>query len=358
MNDQPPHQPITLEQVRDYHRQFHYTESKQLVEEGKLAGQVHILHELETKSGHAPLHVSIVDNVYIVGKHALLLTQRGQVIRESVVYSHVDLAIKDVDLVEISEKNSFYMHGQFLPLCGVWSEGFWHWLMEYIPIILHAKLAGFNGFYMVAPYVPKYIIDTISLLGIGRNQLLIYDGTPWLVEKIFLPERLPASDTLFNYPGVIKLLRETLLHAAGVEQEAVKRKIYISRADAHKGRRILNEPALIQLLEKYGFDIVCMGTLSLREQINLMANTNVLVGPHGAGMAHCLFMPEKSLVIEIFSPQYIAPCMLPVVDYLKHNYHMALPIFAGKEYPHGQEVEANLSLIETILRSEGYLPKT
>lgn len=41
--------------------------------------------------------------------------------------------------------------------------------------------------------------------------------------------------------------------------------------------------------------------LSMREQVSLIADTDVLVAMHGAGLTHILFLPEHAAVVEMFS---------------------------------------------------------
>ena len=345
--------PITLDHIVNYYLAHRYTDAKDLVNNKEVAGEIITLPQISKIPNVPELHLSILENTIMVGKYGLLISQQGQLIRESVIYGHIDEAIKGVEIFEISPNNCHYLDGEFLPLCGYWSEGFWHWVMEYIPLILHAKLAGFNGIYVLSADAPQFVIDTIHLLGIDPQQVVLYDGTPWVMKKVWLPRRLPASgNLLIEYPGTLKLLRESLLMGANANNSDLKKRVYISRRDAPKGRRIVNEESLIAMLEHYGFNSVTMSSFTFEEQIKYMANAEVLIGPHGAGMAHCLFMPERSLIIEMFSPQYIAPCMLPVTNLLKHRYHMALPTFTADVYPHGKEIEANLMLIETILKAE------
>lgn len=50
------------------------------------------------------------------------------------------------------------------------------------------------------------------------------------------------------------------------------------------------------------FNIVDFAKLSLKEQIELSRNTDVLVGVMGAGMTHILFLPEDSTVVELMTP--------------------------------------------------------
>ena len=40
--------------------------------------------------------------------------------------------------------------------------------------------------------------------------------------------------------------------------------------------------------------------LTLREQVACAAKTDVMVGPHGAGLTHTLFMPDRAHLVEVF----------------------------------------------------------
>ena len=46
--------------------------------------------------------------------------------------------------------------------------------------------------------------------------------------------------------------------------------------------------------------------LSFQEQVNLIGNTDVLIGVHGNGLSHILFLPENAAAIEIFPPDTLA----------------------------------------------------
>jgi hypothetical protein len=45
---------------------------------------------------------------------------------------------------------------------------------------------------------------------------------------------------------------------------------------------------------------VDFSTLSLEEQIYVDATTDVMIGPHGAGLMHNVFMPDRAALIELF----------------------------------------------------------
>ncbi|KAF8067941.1 hypothetical protein FPV67DRAFT_1416086 [Lyophyllum atratum] len=87
---------------------------------------------------------------------------------------------------------------------------------------------------------------------------------------------------------------------------------YISRQDA--GSRALlpaDHEALVKALVDLEAEGICefhearMEDLSLREQIELPARSTIIIGVHGNGLTHQLWMPESphSSIFEIFDPQ-------------------------------------------------------
>ncbi|KAK0715991.1 hypothetical protein B0H67DRAFT_582158 [Lasiosphaeris hirsuta] len=52
------------------------------------------------------------------------------------------------------------------------------------------------------------------------------------------------------------------------------------------------------------FHVVDLAALSLREQVALVQDSDVLVGHHGAGMTHVLFLPAEAAAVEIFPPVF------------------------------------------------------
>ena len=69
-------------------------------------------------------------------------------------------------------------------------------------------------------------------------------------------------------------------------------------------RKISNEEELLMSLRQkfHGFDIALVNfeTYSITAQLELSANTDILIGMHGAGLTHMMFMPKHSGVIELF----------------------------------------------------------
>lgn len=76
--------------------------------------------------------------------------------------------------------------------------------------------------------------------------------------------------------------------------------VYVSRRELR--RAIANEDQLMPMLEKYQIIYVEPQKLSAEEKIRLFNMSDVIVGAWGAASCNCVFMPEKSIVIELCNP--------------------------------------------------------
>jgi len=72
-------------------------------------------------------------------------------------------------------------------------------------------------------------------------------------------------------------------------------------------RKIRNEAQLLRVVQKryptYRVKGVQIDLLDMRQQLNYIVNTDVLIGMHGAGLTHALFLPRRSALIEL-APYY------------------------------------------------------
>lgn len=67
-------------------------------------------------------------------------------------------------------------------------------------------------------------------------------------------------------------------------------------------RNIVNIDEVVAYLRATGIElnwIKEMGELTFQQQVEAMANTGVLLGIHGAGLANAMFMPAHSVLVEV-----------------------------------------------------------
>jgi predicted O-methyltransferase YrrM len=224
--------------------------------------------------------------------------------------------------------------------------------MENLPVVLLSEEKGFDGYYIIPN--TRFARESLELLGVSHERIIEHQGEDFYVETLYIPKKIPGW-RLDEFPEVIDKLRNRLLESAGFIDEKTKKRIYISRNKLGSQRRIvINEDALLKLLEEFGFETIYTEEMSLKEQILTMANAEALITPHGSGMVHTLFMPHGSLVIELFAPTYINPCMLSVIKHLRHRYYMVTSYLnkVPPVYDHGWDIEAYLNVIEITMERE------
>jgi hypothetical protein len=85
-------------------------------------------------------------------------------------------------------------------------------------------------------------------------------------------------------------------------KESTKR-IYVSRNDARL-RRVLNEKSFMPKLEALGFQRVLLADEPIARQVALFRQAEIVVAPHGAGLAHIAWCKPGTKIIEFFpSPE-------------------------------------------------------
>lgn len=83
------------------------------------------------------------------------------------------------------------------------------------------------------------------------------------------------------------------------------KRIYVSRGTAPNTRRVIQEEALMRLLEERGFVHLDPLSLSVRDQIDQYHAAEVIVAPHGAALTNLVFARPGVKVLEIFPASYV-----------------------------------------------------
>jgi capsular polysaccharide biosynthesis protein len=121
----------------------------------------------------------------------------------------------------------------------------------------------------------------------------------------------------------MKLYRDTIRQALTSEPSSTKKRILIARKPGTKVRRIINHDEVVEMTTALGFQTVYFEELALREQLHLATSAEAMIGAHGSGLCHLLFMDELSTVVEIFPFERRQACdcyeMLATIP--RHRYH-------------------------------------
>lgn len=207
--------------------------------------------------------------------------------------------------------------GPFLVAFDEWSMGYFHWMTEFIPrlfmsralvaectVVLPAISNGISSrstahrsLIKIPAVVPRADYMTGSLAPFRLTR--VYQHTarvPLKTSHLYLSSHLAPSG---NYNDeVMRLIRDFYLDAYVQHRGKPNRLVYVTRQQAAR-RFIQNEGAIIEVLRSHGFEILALESLTFADQVQLLAETRVLVGQHGAALTNLLFMQEGTSVIEL-----------------------------------------------------------
>lgn len=198
------------------------------------------------------------------------------------------------------------------------NNNFSHWLLESVArALLFRPFDDGSWSYLTPTLKAPWKRQTLELIGLGRDRVIEVEpvGLARFSEVIAVSRGMTRTREFV--PAAIHALaalgrscaRRELISGDDVsgredrfEQGIGQRRLYVSRASTNV-RGVSNEPAVVELFEQHGFEVVRMETLPFAEQVELFAAASVVAGPHGAGMTGVLFCPPDALVIELQGEQ-------------------------------------------------------
>jgi capsular polysaccharide biosynthesis protein len=259
-------------------------------------------------------------NSLLFGHKGLVLTANHQVFQE--FSHHFGIA----SLKKFIRKRPFYtftatakkIPGLGAVLVSPESHNYYHWLNDVLPRIrLYELVLDQIDHFCVASNVPAKFLYILKDFGIpDRKILLVKDKEKLHFDHLYVAS-LPGSEGRSPQWAVDYVREKLLKKAAPIEP---LKKLYFKRGE-NAGRKVLNESAIINILENNGFLIEDPGGLSIDEQVALVQQAKIAISAHGAALSNLLFSPDNLTVIELFSPDYFrTDCFYTLSAILKLNY--------------------------------------
>jgi hypothetical protein len=179
---------------------------------------------------------------------------------------------------------------------------FTHWMLDTLPRLLFVQqtegsLDAYDHF-VFATVHSKFHKATLDALGIDLSRVVTRDqvGTLFATET-FTYVSAPRANFVAHdrvYDAVAGLFMDDF---SPLPQT---RRLYISRKKATR-RRILNEDALMPLLERHRFEILHLEDMSIREAAATMRAASHVLAVHGAGLSNLIFAQPGTRVMELYS---------------------------------------------------------
>jgi hypothetical protein len=117
------------------------------------------------------------------------------------------------------------------------------------------------------------------------------------IEYVQLPGCLWHPDSI-SEPWMYSYVRDLYKHIWESVPKEKGKFVYISRKNA-RTRRVEQEDEVQKILVSLGFKIYYLETMTFEEQIKLFRSAEIIVGAHGAGLAHLIFCESQTYVVEI-----------------------------------------------------------
>ena len=189
---------------------------------------------------------------------------------------------------------------ELISLTSRCDTGFFHWMMDSLPKVILAEACGFTGNYLIpASSTAPWAEESLALVGISSSRLIPHASLDTRVCRLFIPTYFSGYNAHHNKP-FIKLYRDTVRRTISIEPRRSNERILIARKSETKVRRILNHDEVRHIAEEFGFQTVYFEDLSFQDQLQKALSAEAIIGAHGSGLCHSLFMDEGSALIELF----------------------------------------------------------
>lgn len=231
---------------------------------------------------------------------------------------------------------------------------FAHWLYDVLPrldLLRRAGLVPRGARFLTPPIDAEFKSTSLRLLGVASEDCIGVDR----------PVAIAASTMSASSghrihgrvePWIPQFLRDSFQRR--YPQSGLR--LYVNRRDT-KSRRLLNETALESVLVQRGFLSISAADYDFQEKVDLFSSADIVVAPHGAGLASIAFCPPGTNVVEIYDDFWFHPWFQDVASAmdLRHTavcaLHSARRTWLPDDLRHVKvDVERVVGTVDGILR--------
>ena len=277
---------------------------------------------------------------HLLGPSGVGLTASGRWISDTI--SHAQPISGDLGPVETEFEQRVlrlrrksaptYDRRRVLPLISD-HRSYYHWMVECLPKLrlleLYIERTGHEPAILIDDNPHSFVIQTLELAGYPSERLDTWSGNELHIDSLLVPihrSHILDYDTpdQSNYqPSRADLhwLRDRLRGNASVASGSGDKRIYVSRQQvpAERGRKVLNYETLERVLDEFRFESYTVEELPFAEQVQLFADADVIMGPHGAGLFNMIFS-ENPTIVELFPEGMLRPYFYFIAEMMNFEY--------------------------------------
>jgi hypothetical protein len=180
-----------------------------------------------------------------------------------------------------------------------------HWLYDVLPRLHLLRLAGFvtpDAHYLLPPIDAEFKRTSLDRLGIDPGKCIEISGPVSIAGDTIAASSGHRSHGRVE-PWIPEFLRDAFLLGAAPQTGL---RLYVNRRDT-RIRRVLNERALESALALRGFRSISAADYDFQEKVDLYRSAEIIVAPHGAGLANIAFCSPDTQIIEIDGTDWSNP---------------------------------------------------
>jgi hypothetical protein len=211
-----------------------------------------------------------------------------------------------------------------ISLIGQCSGNYAHWLTETLPKLALISLQEEyrNVPLLIDELIHPNIVESIKKIGGGDRKIYTLPNFHWIKVKhlvyleptAYVPVRTrdlinlqimphPKPDLFIFSQPALSILRQVTYSVLRIERKVYRRNrmVFFIRTpqNSSNGRHLINQNALIKIAENYGFEILDTERLTFSDQVQIMSETQFLIGAVGAALCNCIFMPSQGIVLGL-----------------------------------------------------------
>ncbi len=295
-----------------------------------------IIKEKEGEFSFSIPFVAEIQNVYLIGPHAVGVTKDIKIVLETAL-AREDCLEKSITATINQGLSLHYLQSASdikkidfaCSLINCWSDLYAHWMVECL-----TRIEALEHYYEKTGERPKLIIEknaplwkmqSLELMGYSPEDCIEWQGYKAQVNRLVIPSN--RREQRRQSIKACRWLGERILSNLDFSKTSdipLSPKIIISRKKA-LCRRVINEEELNKNLAKMGFISYVLEDLDFPTQVKIFSQAKIIVAPHGAGFANMIFS-NNPIIIELFGqkPSYFFYTLAKGLGF-KHGFILCKP---------------------------------
>ncbi|MCH6201344.1 glycosyltransferase family 61 protein [Aquiflexum sp. LQ15W] len=241
-------------------------------------------------------------NVYVEPRFFSVIKFPATIIAESEFYEWQKLSLRKYFLAVFFKKQLLFSYEAVL-FDNFIGLNYFHFFNDILPIIKSIYDKSLDDKEILigeSLYNTKWFQYCLNNELVARLKWKIVSQSEYLrVNKLHFLRVQPYNIESYNFA-------RKLFQTIDVYRPSEKLKVFVNRP-VEESRHINNLNELLDVLHERGFLIVNLAELNIAEQIRLFKKSEIIVGPHGAGLTNIIFSDYANVkLLEVFPKNFVS----------------------------------------------------